>query len=128
MQAFATITKTMRRVLGRRPVPDDALGQVEQLLQTVVDGAHGVIYIAELATEGRWMYVSPQIERILGFTPAEWMDDPTLWARQLHPDDREGVLAEEERLTTLSPGRMHASEYRLVTRSGQIRWIRDAPT
>jgi diguanylate cyclase (GGDEF)-like protein/PAS domain S-box-containing protein len=56
------------------------------------------------------------------------MDDPTLWARQLHPDDREAVVAEEERLTKLSPGRMHASEYRLVTRSGQIRWIRDAAT
>jgi diguanylate cyclase (GGDEF)-like protein/PAS domain S-box-containing protein len=128
MRTLGTLTKTMRRVLGRRSVPAEALEQVEQRLQTVVEGAHGVIYIAELATDGRWIYVSPQIERILGFTPAEWMADPELWSRQIHPDDREAVLAEERELTTLTPGRMHASEYRLVTRSGETRWVRDSAT
>jgi diguanylate cyclase (GGDEF)-like protein/PAS domain S-box-containing protein len=127
MRAFGTMTKTVRRV-RRRFARAEALRQVEQRLQTVVDGAHGVIYIAELPTDGRWIYVSPQIERILGFTPAEWMADPTLWSRQIHPDDREAVLAEERELTTLEPGRMHASEYRLVTRSGETRWVRDAAT
>src|SRR4029450_5421970 len=42
-----------------------------------------------------------------------------------HPD---AALAEEPKLTTLEPGRMHASEYRLVTRSGETRWVRDAAT
>ena len=34
------------------------------------------------------LYVSPQIESLLGFSQKEWLEDPILWYRQLHPDDR----------------------------------------
>ena len=80
----------------------------------------------DLGPDGRWTYVSPQVEEILGFTPAEWVSDPGLWARRLHPDDRERVLAEEEDIHSYTPGQVYESEYRLLTRSGESRWVRDA--
>src|SRR6185503_16523203 len=52
----------------------------------------------------------------------EWMADPTLWARSLHEDDREAVLAAEDRLTA---GERIAIEYRMHARDGSLVWVRD---
>jgi diguanylate cyclase (GGDEF)-like protein/PAS domain S-box-containing protein len=80
-----------------------------------------ILYAAEPGEDGRWHYVSPQIETILGFTPEQWCGDPTLWRRQLHPDDREWVTAGEE-ARELDEG---AIEYRMLHRDGHIVWLRD---
>ena len=128
MAVWAAIRTTIRRSEQSPRAHGDALRRTEQRLQTVVQGSHGVIYIAEPGIDGRWIYVSPQIERILGFTRDEWMADPGLWAKQIHPDDREAVFAEEQGTFPLTPGRRDESEYRMLTRSGECRWMRDAAT
>ncbi|HET8741061.1 MAG TPA: EAL domain-containing protein [Gaiella sp.] len=112
---------------GQSPAPPPSASQrPDERLHTIVSGARGIIYISELGPLGRWTYVSPQIEEILGFSPSEWTSDPGLWARQLHPDDRSRVLAEEEADAASSkPGQVFESEYRILTRSGVSRWLRD---
>jgi len=83
-----------------------------------------IIYTADAGESGAWHHVSPQIESILGFTPAEWCADPDLWAGRLHPEDRERVIETESRILdgAPSPG---VTEYRLVHRDGSIVWVRD---
>lgn len=51
------------------------------------------------------------------------MADHELWFRQLHPEDRDRALAEEERRK--ETGEPLRSEYRLLTRAGRILWFRD---
>ncbi len=82
-----------------------------------------ITYIAEGGPTGRWLFVSPQIETMLGYSPEEWRADPTLWAGRLHPDDRDRVLTEEayEGLT----GVVEPTEYRMVARDGRVLWVRD---
>ena len=53
--------------------------------QRLLERVPAIIYIADAGEVGRWHYVSPQIEAILGFTPEEWCADPELWAERLHP-------------------------------------------
>ena len=48
-----------------------------------------VTFMAALDAGVNSLYVSPQIETLLGFTQKQWLEDPVLWYRQLHPDDRE---------------------------------------
>ena len=67
------------------------------------------------------LYVSPQIESLLGFTQKEWLEDPVLWYRQLHPDDRERWHTEFG-LTCLT-GQSFCSEYRFLSRGGSVVWI-----
>jgi len=43
--------------------------------RTLVETLPAITYIAELGASGPWHYVSPQIESILGFSPAEWLSD-----------------------------------------------------
>ncbi len=52
------------------------------------------------------------------------MSDPALWIRQLHPDDRARVL----RMTALAnkTGDPFDLEYRILTRSGEIRWLQNS--
>jgi diguanylate cyclase (GGDEF)-like protein/PAS domain S-box-containing protein len=122
---LAALRNAFQRLGGRNRARARLL-RSEDRLNTIVTGARGIIYISELGAEGRWTYVSPQIEEILGFSPGEWVDDADLWARQLHPDDRERVLAEEEDTDSYTPGQVYESEYRLLTRAGESRWLRDA--
>jgi PAS domain-containing protein len=76
---------------GARP-PDILLARDHpELLQRIP----AIVYIADPGPCGRWYYVSPQIETILGFSAEEWRAEPDLWSRRLHPEDRERVLESE---------------------------------
>ena len=107
-------------------VPSDG-PEVQSLVsidfREMLDRIPAVTYVAGFGESGRWHYVSSQIEAILGFSPAEWRDDPELWFRQIHPDDRGAALADEA--TSKSTGAPLHSEYRMLTREGRVIWVRD---
>jgi len=93
-----------------------------QGFEHLIDTVPAILYTAEMGESGRWHYVSPQIEKILGYTPDEWTSDTTLWYRSIHPDDRDHALAfEDQRLIGLD---LHPpAEYRLRARDGRYVWI-----
>ena len=101
----------------------ELLEEAEGRYRTLVEQLPAVSYIAEPGAKGTWQYVSPQLERMLGFSQEEWTADPTLWARRIHPEDRDRVLEEEERDSIL--GVPLASEYRMITKDGRVIWVRD---
>ncbi len=125
-EADAGFLESLAHVLGaaiaRRKVERRIEG-AEQRYRTLVERLPVVTYVAEYGEEGRWTFVSPQIEELLGYTPAEWMADPRLWLEHIHPDDREAVLAREEECN--AEDRPFSMEYRMLARSGQMVWVRD---
>jgi len=67
--------------------------------------------------------VSLRSAAILGVLPDSTVNDPELFSRLLHPDDRERVLAEHaEAAANAEP---LASEYRIVAADGTVLWIYD---
>ncbi|HZJ06152.1 MAG TPA: EAL domain-containing protein [Nocardioidaceae bacterium] len=94
---------------------------------SLIEHVPGILYISEPGIDARWLYVSPQVESILGWTAAEWLADPTLFSRLIHPDDRHLEEGAELLENTVLDGR-HTSEYRLTTRDGRVRWFRDDAT
>ncbi len=75
----------------------DEISSAGNEYRRLVERLPAIVYSCEIGERGRWRYVSPQIEEILGYSPEEWMADPGLWARQLHPEDRERALEQETR-------------------------------
>jgi PAS domain S-box-containing protein len=73
--------------------------------------------------ESRFAFVSPQIERILGFTPDEATSDPHFFERTLHPDDLDRIREANARAE--STGEPFDEEFRQLTKGGQIRWMHD---
>lgn len=68
-------------------------------------------------------FVSPRMAQLLGFPPEEWLALPDLWARQIHPDDRARVLGERADACEKISGMR--CEYRVLTRDGLVRRVRD---
>jgi PAS domain S-box-containing protein len=104
--------------------------EMQGRFRRVIEDLPAIVYLESVTREdngiGRMLYVSPQVEEILGFPPREWIDDPLAWARQFHPDDRMRVRQEYERIE--STGGPFQAEYRMYTRAGDIRWFRDEAT
>ena len=92
--------------------------------RTILEQLPLVVYVDALDERSTSVYVSPQIERLLGYTAREWQGDPDLYVRSLHPDDRDRVLADIE-IRNRGEVATHSDDYRLLARDGSIVWIRD---
>src|SRR5215204_3464165 len=95
---------------------------VEVRFRSLVEQIPPIIYTAGRDQHIGVSYISPQI-KLLGFTQAEWLADPELWLRQIHPDDQKNVLADIE--LSKASNQPFKSEYRIQTRTGDIRWFLD---
>lgn len=89
----------------------------------ILERLSAVAYVATPDEAGSLIYVSPQIEKLLGFSPDEWLADPGLRIAQTHPEDRERVLIEMTRCRAAECER--TSEYRMLTRFGRVVWVCD---
>ncbi|HEX5989588.1 MAG TPA: EAL domain-containing protein [Solirubrobacterales bacterium] len=102
----------------------DQLAAGGQDFQRLVEQLPVIVYSAELGERGRWRYVSPQVEEILGYKPEEFIRDPGLWASLLHPGDRQRALALETE-DHLGNRDTTPVEYRMVRRDGEVVWMHD---
>ena len=99
------------------------LGAAEQRFRTLVDQIPAVTYIDPVDDPETSLYTSPQIEKMLGYTPEEWRENK-LWPKCLHPDDRERILAADERFEA-GGEEPFSEEYRLLAKDGSVVWVRE---
>jgi len=98
-----------------------ALRRSEERFRALAESSRAVPWEADVSTF-RITYVGPQIERITGFSPSDWVNKD-LWPQRLHPDDRARVIREGEERA--KEGIDHNLEYRLIAADGRVVWIRD---
>jgi PAS domain S-box-containing protein len=99
------------------------LRAAEDRYRTLVERLPAITYIAELGADGPWHYVSPQIESILGFSPAEFLSDPMNWLNHIHSEDRGIAIAAEKLFQETQE--LFQAEYRMFARDGRVIWFRD---
>ncbi len=119
-----TIIAQLEQQTAERKITDEALLLSETRYRSLVKRLPIVIYTTERISSRRTLYVSPEVESKLGYSPTEWTSKTVLWFASLHQDDRDRVLtsianakAGEEQSLSL--------EYRLFGRDGQVFWFRD---
>lgn len=81
-----------------------------------------VIYSAKASEDFGALWVSDNIELVSGFPGSSFLNQLGLWATRLHPDDRERVLQEFEKISDV--GALHI-EYRWQVADGSYRWFLD---
>ena len=96
------------------------LFEAEARYRGLVEQVPAVVY-ADRGDET--IYVSPQIEEILGVTPEEYIADTGLWLRMVHKDDRDWVQAQSEAFLSGDGGDL--DDYRMVRPDGRVVWVRD---
>src|SRR6266480_89432 len=109
----------------RADVPDETGSEIldEVTLRALIEHVPATVYIDRLDETGSNVYTSPRLEAELGYTVQEWVSDSELYAKVLHPEDRERVLVEyKRRRDTDAPFR---AEYRMIGRDGAVHWYHD---
>ncbi len=94
----------------------------ERTFRSLIEFTNVVHWVADVPT-GKFLYVGPQIEAMLG-SPAETWTDASVWVEHVHPDDRERTVRafREGR----AAGESVEIEYRAIAADGRIVWIRDS--
>ncbi|MGE0118657.1 MAG: PAS domain S-box protein [Dongiaceae bacterium] len=98
-----------------------ALEESERRFRHLVESTDVVPYSWDIDAR-RYLYLGPQIERILGIRP-EALGDEADWLALVAPEDK-GRLQQEAASFHASP-RDHYREYRLVRPDGRVIWVRD---
>lgn len=119
---FVSLAQTLGAAIERARAIESLAG-AERQIRTLIERLPSVIYRAELGPGGQWQFISPQIEEVIGYTAEEWMADPRIWERAVHPDDIEWVL-EAESACGLERKPLDIA-YRIRRRDGELIWVRD---
>ena len=114
----------LRTVVQELHRADTDLRQATAKYRALVEQIPAIVYVDVADETMATTYVSPQIESLLGITPQEYIDDPELWTKRLHPDDRDAALTEY--LEGRELGEPFTFEYRLIGTGGAEVWFRDS--
>src|SRR6266545_3576293 len=96
--------------------------QSEQRFQDLVQGLDAIVWEADAATL-RFSFVSQRAQTVFGFPANRWLEQPNWFADRVHPEDRAKVMAKCR--AALARGEDHELEYRALTATGDVVWLRD---
>lgn len=99
--------------LTRRDVPISDFSDLLELSQAI-------IYEAE-AEDLRLTFIRGPVERLLGRSPESCLEDPNFWHAVIHPEDYARIYGECR--AALAQGQSHVSQFRVLAKSGQVRWV-----
>lgn len=102
---------------------EEAGSTTEAKYRNLVETLPAIVYLGEYGDQGDWLYISPRVEHVLGYTPAEWLAHPGPMNTLTHPEDLPAARAAEER--SLATGEPYRAEYRMQTKDGRWVWILD---
>ena len=106
-----------------RKEAEERLSEAEERYRTLVERMPAVTYVEEVGETHSTLYMSPQVEDLLGYPRVEWLGGVDHWKRCIHPEDRARVLAENARSD--ETGEPFKTEYRMSHRDGGTVWVHD---
>ncbi len=99
-----------------------ALSDSRLKLDAIVNSVEAILWEAD-AQDFRFIFVSQQAERLLGFPLARWLQEPTFWSDHIHPDDRTPALAFYRQASVEKVE--YEFEYRMTATDGRVLWLHD---
>jgi PAS domain S-box-containing protein len=108
--------------ISERKEAEQALEQSQKRYQELVHTIDGIVWESD-ASAFRFMFVSKQAERILGFPVERWVTQPRFWRNHIHTDDLKHV--KKALAVAVKDQRGIELEYRMVADDGRTVWIRD---
>jgi PAS domain S-box-containing protein len=109
-----------------RKAAEERLRDAEERYRAIVEHVPAVIYLDRFGPELETVYISPQLEDVLGVTPERWTREPGLWLELIDPDDRAAVERSYRR--ALDAREAWRGEYRVRTPDGRTVWLHDETT
>ena len=120
---MAGLLRNVEEQMQELDAQGQALAEAEERFRTLAEQIPAVTYIGSREPYVPSIYISPRLEGLLGFTPAEWLLDSNNWRNRLHPDDATETIEALARANT--EGADFCLEYRMSRRDGALVWVRD---
>lgn len=112
------------RDITERKLMEHRLQNSEESYKKLIKALTAYTYSVDII-DGRSVttHHSPGCISITGYTPEDYVSDPTLWYTMIHPEDRERV---QTSINDMLSGRGTSPvEHRLIRRDGAVVWVRD---
>ena len=100
-----------------------ALQETQERHRSLVEHIPAITYVYEMTNEENTVFMSPQVEGLLGYTPAEMIDQSELWWNRIHIEDRQRIIDETDEFN--KNGDFYRGEYRMIARDGTVVWVQD---
>jgi PAS domain S-box-containing protein len=97
------------------------LFETEAKYRGLIETVPAVTYVDPLDEWSDSLYVSPQIEELLGCTQEQWLTDPKFWRRHVHPDDVDRVW--NRYVEARDAASAYEQEYRMLHEDGHVVWV-----
>ena len=127
---FHPETDAAERVISRQgvlieitEVTEQVLVEIRQRFLRLLETIDGVVWEAEIGVGNT--FLSPQVERLFGYSVEEWRADPGFWRAHVHPDDLEEALRIDDAAYNATHSHAYEMSYRLIAKSGKVVWVRD---
>ncbi len=127
---FHPETDAAERVISRQgvlievtEVTEQVLVEIRQRFLRLLETIDGVVWEAEIGVGNT--FLSPQVERLFGYSVEEWRADPGFWRAHVHPDDLAQALVIDDAAYNATHSHAYEMSYRLIAKSGKVVWVRD---
>ncbi len=132
VEGLPTLVRGLMVDITKQKLVEEEREAAEERFRTVVERLPAIVYLEAVqakVSQGSadaprpLLYVSPQLQSILGSTPEEWLVNPSARADRFIADDLERVQRERARVEATDEP--FSTEYRMLSRDGRIVWFRD---
>jgi PAS domain S-box-containing protein len=120
LEVMAQVGSQLGPVIQRRRA-EESLRQSEENYRSLVANIPDVTWTSDSA--GRTVFISPNVEKVYGYQPAEIYSDPGLWFGRIHPEDVERVRSAYKDL--FEGNHKFEVEYRIQRKDGEWIWLYD---
>ena len=120
-EAIIGYVAVIRNIAHRKEI-EESLRRSEQRFRELVETFNVIAWEGDPRTF-RTSYISPQVERLLGYTAEQCLADPDFWVNHLYPEDRPSILARARQ--AVAEGRQGELECRIVASDGRVLWVRN---
>jgi diguanylate cyclase (GGDEF)-like protein/PAS domain S-box-containing protein len=111
-----TIRDTSELLRGR-----EATFEAEAKYRSLVEQIPAVVYLDPVNEDSESIYVSPQIQGLIGVTQEDWLTNPYCWSSHVHPEDIDRVWADYHEAYGNHTPLNH--EYRMLHEDGTEKWV-----
>ena len=107
--------KTRKRLKAAQAAADSRIAHL-------LSSSPAVLYSFKASGDYAPLFVSDNIMNVFGYSPTEYLDNPSFWRERVHPDELTGV---EEAIANFFRNGVHAVEYRFRKKDGSYCWVSD---
>lgn len=119
--------RDLRKELNQSRAAHEKVLRTEERYRGLVENIDEIFYTVKLTDEpfaGKVLFVSEQIERLLGYAPDEFIKKPKLWLEIVHPEDLHVMVESRQKIIESREG--VTREYRVRhKKTGEYIWLED---